>query len=187
MAWKSHRGPCRQGTALPCGNAPFHGAGVLCAHHFLFVLPKRKRSAPGPKEKGAFCRKFGALRLFASCGSCWLELLPVFCLPSTGCAGQRRSNYPVPAGRTAVEIRGGRGQSALLAPLPLPSPNLAGTPYPQGWNPKEGARRHPYPRGMKSRIRGPRPPWSGRFKGVWGEFRNPPTFLFGGYGGRFSF
>ena len=43
------------------------------------------------------------------------------------------------------------------------------------------------PWGVKSRIGGPQAPWSGRFKGVRGEIRNPPGFLFGGRGGTLLF
>ena len=57
--------------------------------------------------------------------------------------------------------------------------------------------RYPVPRGGESKGEGPLPgqsapgwfpkegpagPSFGRFKGVWGEFRNPPTFLFRGCG-----
>ena len=62
---------------------------------------------------------------------------------------------------------------SLLFPLPL-----------RGWLTTAGWRTTDVPSpGVKSRIGGPQAPWSGRFKGVWGEIRNPPTFLFGGRGG----
>jgi len=120
------------------------------------------------QKKPLFCRKFGIRRM----PLCLLRELLVrsavrFQQPPTGCAPLCSLNNCAPAGRAAGEIRGGRGQSALLAPLPLPGANLAGTPYPRGGVSKgEG----PLPRPFES------------FQGGPGGNRNPPGFLFRGCG-----
>ena len=171
-------------------------------------LPCQRKSAVHRGERNRFLPQILALAGLGllMCGSCWSELLTGSgsLLPDALHSFPRESSSPHLV--ALVFTPGGQGQSALLTPLPLPRrkeavPNRA---YPRGRNPKEGARRPlplsrfkgvrgeiaealpgrsfagtTYLRGMKSRIRGPRPPWSGRFKGVWGEFRNPPTFLVG--------
>ena len=134
-----------------------------CTPHFL-CLRQRKRAVHGPKET-AFVPQNGAYAPFLlRYGSGWLEVPTESISPLPGA--------PDSAGRTALppqsELRrkfGEVGVWSLLLPSALSaSLSAAGFKDPGDEVQNKGARR---------------PPWSGRFKGVWGEFRNPPTFLEG--------
>ena len=139
----------------------------------FFVLPKKSRRARW-KRKRLYAAKPRPCGLrFAWRGGCWLDSAAKVRQPSAECALFRRWNNCFPTGRVAAETSDRQG----LAPAPLSalSASLSAA--------RVEFRKGPLSPGDEVQNKGARrPPWSGRVKGVRGEFRNPPGFLFRGCG-----